>query len=310
MYVLACLGFGLRGGQDLYCLDRDDDGDDLMLSLSIDLASHGISRASDVVTDVMDSKVIRLSRNTDSQPFLELPFPCKVLDETVTCKFKSKTRTLVVSAQPDEDACVGLGQTKEDEDGADVALMREFGDEAYLASLSLNSSTERPSLSPPSGRTQDGLPTPSCSAASSIPAAAAAPSTAAQGTEASSSSKSESTGIPAAASRLARIEERSAAASAAPDDTVAAAFAVDGTGLAAAMGHVFLTAGPATPAAATAPKGNRKKVKKEKKSSSSLMSSATVDKVVKLVADSLHTRGYAACGEPGGFSCADLDHNI
>ena len=70
------------------------------ISISISLSEYGVKSAQEIETDVVDSLHLRLSLVGSSVPFVELSFPCKIDDDTVTAKYRSRTGVLVVSAQP------------------------------------------------------------------------------------------------------------------------------------------------------------------------------------------------------------------
>ena len=73
---------------------------DQSISISISLSEYGVRSAVEIETDVIDSQLLRLSLAGSSVPLVELSFPCKIDDDTVTAKYKSRTGVLVVSARP------------------------------------------------------------------------------------------------------------------------------------------------------------------------------------------------------------------
>lgn len=286
--------------------------DDDLVSLRIALSELGISNVSEVVTDVIDAKMLRLSRSTDSTCLLELSFPCLVDEGSIKAKFKSKTGLLIVSAKPiveqrnsggnitdtvpliqsvpcsheiaecsanPQPPNVSLDSPAGRSDVDDAALFREFADEAYAASVTIQDAhTTRPTLlSSTVSREEDNTGQ----------------------SPASSSQKSQSLGregdpAPGAVNQLSASKatsESTATSSHADEEPVALAVGIDGSGLAKALGFSF--EGPS--AAVSFSSVNAKKSKKLEQK----RASAVATTIIQSLAESLMSKGWAACGRYG-----------
>ena len=71
-----------------------------IITLRISLSEYGVGSVSDIVTDVIDSRLLRLSRVADGSCLAELSLACIVDEDSVRARFKAKTRTLLVTATP------------------------------------------------------------------------------------------------------------------------------------------------------------------------------------------------------------------
>ena len=304
--------------------------DDDLVSLRVALADLGITTASGIMTDVIDAKVLRLSRAEDASLLLELSFPCHVREDTVTAKYKTKSGLLIVSAQPvrshqstsDErskntapmppctheiTACPVTGSPRppnvplnslsgRSDDADDAELFREFADEAYAASLTIQCkhpatsgvTATLPDVASSSGRADNPS---ACGEPTVIPIVGVHGS---QSLISGGDSESTATSSlrPPSSSKEATVST-SAPHAPADEGSVALAVGVDGTGLAAALGYPF----EALPANISSSSGSAKKAKKIERKRASVAAAATL----KSLADSLINKGWAACGE---FACS------
>ena len=301
------------------------------ISISISLSEYGVKSAQEIETDVVDSLHLRLSLVGSSVPFVELSFPCKIDDDTVTAKYKSRTGVLVVSAQPaaaqsshphaapmgahaadiqshqghgdasgEEVPPCSLGDSKSDppeqspsaasrnSEASDAALMRDFADEAYMASLTFGDAQAskpqqqlQPMTSEQPGCTERAEAeghggSPQSRQANEVTNRAAMAEPPHKGVEvASSGSREAAAGAPGPTTQDG-------------EGPVRMATGISGVGLAAQLGYPFSAPSTSTPSA-----GNAKKAKKRERKKATDAAAATLQQL----ADSLQTQGWAVCGE-------------
>ena len=261
------------------------------VALSVCLAEHGITSVRDIVTDVVDSRCLWISRASDGSRIMELQFPCAVNDATCRAKYSRKTSVLTISAAPqhapDADerhvegsapghTCRGTGTQPAEPD--DATLLKEFADEAYLMSLQLNSGPPPPSPpihpagageSPSNPAPQQALHSPSI-----VPASKPASTTTAASRTPSASTASAAAG--------AKLQPTNSTADPVPEQHVSLGVGLDCSHLTAAFGCSFGLGFK------TKNRSSRHAKKEERRQATATL---------KALADQLLSKGWAACGE-------------